>query len=315
MPPTNPLTCFTNAPNCGGGEAEIQFPVVAGNSYFVQVGSRNVSAPNSGAVNIRVLSPPPNDECVNASPLGAGTITGSTLGATTSQQTGSCGSMGSEIWYAFTVPCSGGRLLIDTCGSAFDTSIAVFSGCPGVQLGCNDDAVASGPCAPSLDSYVELDGLTAGRLIYIAVGGFLGQKGTFQLNVSCDYVHRWTVPLGAGSLRLENVNGPANAFAFSAITLDILHPGLPPSMSFPNGWFFGVPMGEDELLTQINWPGFLPFAGFLDGTGYLLNFTLPAGTTSALAGAATVWSVGVALDPATGFTTIADVTPPKAFPL
>ena len=162
---------------------------------------------------------------------------------------------------------------------------------------------------------MEITGVTAGQVVYIAVGGFGGATGAFNLNIKCDYAHAWTVPVGPGSIQLENVDGPANAIAFSAITVDILHPGLPANVNFPNGWFFGVPIGFGELQLEISWPGGLPFTGVLDGSGYLLNFTLPAGTTTGLAGFATIWSVGVALDPATGFASIGDTTDPTAFAL
>jgi hypothetical protein len=152
-------------------------------------------------------------------------------------------------------------------------------------------------------------------VIYIAMGGFAAQTGAWTLNIKCDYAHSWTAPVGAGSIQLENVDGPAGAIAFSAVTLDILHPGLAANVNFPNGWFFGVPMGFAELQAQISWPGGLPFTGLLDASGYLLNFTLPAGSVSGLSGIATVWSVGVALDPATGFSSIGDLTIPTAYPL
>ena len=206
-------------------------------------------------------------------------------------------------------------MIIDTCGSSFDTVIAVFDNCPGNELGCNSDAAGVGNCQNTLQSYLEITGVTAGQVVYIAVGGFGGATGAFNLNVKCDYSHAWTVPVGPGSIQLENVDGPANAIAFSAITVDILHPGLPGNATFPNGWFFGVPIGFGELQLEISWPGGLPFTGVLDPAGYLLNFTLPAGTTTGLAGVATIWSVGVALDPATGFASIGDTTDPTAFAL
>jgi hypothetical protein len=113
---------------------------------------------------------------------------------------------------------------------------------------------------------------------------------------------------------LENFHGPANAAAFSAITLDALHPGLQPGASFPNGWFYGVPLGFGELAQQLAWPGGAPFLGLLTSGGYMLNLSLPAGATTALTGT-TVWSVGVAFDPLTGFASVVDTTAPTAFTL
>lgn len=314
-PPTTQLTCNNGAPNCGfPGGAEIQFNVVAGSTYYVQVGDWQNSIASSGAVNIVVVLPPANDDCTGAIPIGLGTTTGTNVGATNSPQTGNCGFMGAEVWYAFTVPCSG-KFIVDTCGSSFDTEIAVFDNCPGNQIGCNADAGSVGNCQFTSQSYVEINGVTTGQVVYIAVGGFGGNTGTFNLNIKCSYSHLWTVPSGPGSIQLENVDGPPNAIAISVITLDYLHAGLPGNVTFPNGWFFGIPIDYFEFLTQISWPGGLPFASILDGSGYSLNLTLPTGTVSGLSGIATVWSVGVALDPATGFASIADRTDPTAYAL
>jgi hypothetical protein len=48
----------------------------------------------------------------------------------------------STVWYSFT-PGTDGDLAVDTLGSGYDTTLAVFTGSPGnlVEVGCNDDAV------------------------------------------------------------------------------------------------------------------------------------------------------------------------------
>jgi hypothetical protein len=311
--PTGEIACADGSPNCGG-ESEVQFSVTAGQTYFVSVGTWGSPSANTGALNIAIILPPANDDCANAIPISTGLTTGTNIGASTASPSGSCGMTG-EVWYSLVVPCTGGKLILDTCGSSFDTTLSVWDNCGGVELGCNDQAGSIGNCQFTSQSYLEVTGLSAGQTVYIAVGGWNGNTGSFNLNVVCEYVHLWTVPAGPGSVQLENVDGPANSLAFSAVTLDLLHPGLPANQTFPNGWFFGVPMGFPELFQQITWPGGLPFTGILGPNGYLFNFALPTGTTSGLAGIATVWSVGVAFDPLTGFATVGDTTDPTAFPL
>ena len=195
-----------------------------------------------------------------------------------------------------------------------DTTIMVYDTCGGVEIACDDDAFANecgfGNTLASATSFAA----TAGTTYFLNVGGWMGDLGPITFTIEFNYRHVWTTT-GVGDIQLENVEGPGNALAFSAITLDLVHPGLPANQTFPNGWFFGVPMGFPELFQQITWPGGLPFTGILDPCGYLFNFALPAGTTTGLAGLATIWSVGVAFDPLTGFATVGDTTAPTAFPL
>jgi hypothetical protein len=314
-PPTTELICSDGAPQCGVAQSEVAFPVVSGTTYYLQVQGWAPGTAISGAIAIVETLPPVNDDCAGALPIAANVpVVASNGTATTSVPTSSCGIPTGDLWYSFTSPCSG-SIVIETCGSGgFDTVVSAWDNCGGIELACNDDAT-TGDCAGTLMSYIELTGVAQGQTIYISVSGWNGGTGTFTLNVHCKYTHLWTTPAGPGSIQLENVDGPANSLAFSAVTLDLLHPGLPANQTFPNGWFFGVPMGFPELFQQITWPGGLPFTGILDPAGYLFNFVLPGGTTSGLAGLATIWSVGVAFDPLTGFATVSDATDPTAFPL
>jgi hypothetical protein len=312
--PSGQLACADGSPQCGVGESEIQFQVIAGQSYYVQVGTWGFASPNSGAVSLAFLLPPTNDDCGTAIPLSYGANGPfSNVGASPSSPQGSCG-LGADpdVWFSFFANCTG-NMIVDTCGAGMDTWISVWDNCPGLgfEVACNDDNQAT--CGTFGPSYLSIP-ITAGTTYYINVGGWNGQQGNFTLNISCTYVHSWTVPSGPASIQLENVDGPPNALAYSAITLDILHPGLQPAVSFPNGWFYGVPMGLIEVAQQITWPGGLPFVGFLDGSGYMLNFTLGAGSTTGLTGA-TIWSVGVAYDPLTGFASVGDTTDPTSFTL
>jgi hypothetical protein len=125
-----------------------------------------------------------NNECAGAFAITNGVTAGTTVGSTTSAPTGSCGSMGNDVWYAYTATCTG-TATVSTCpadgGSAtFDSVIAAFSGACGslVQLACNDDSCG-------LQSRITF-AVTAGTTYYIAVGEFQGNNvGTFNLFVGC----------------------------------------------------------------------------------------------------------------------------------
>src|SRR3954469_2646131 len=73
---------------------------------------------------------PPNDDFPGTTISGrSGSVAGTNVGAT--KQTGEPGiagnAGGASIWYTWTAPTTGGYSF-DTCGSDFDTLLAVYSG-------------------------------------------------------------------------------------------------------------------------------------------------------------------------------------------
>ncbi len=93
-----------------------------------------------------------------------------------------------DVWYEYTSSCFG-ILTIDTCGSAFDTALAVYSeligACPpaaGTQIACNNNSNSCG--AGSLQSEVTV--LTeVGETYLIRVGGHNGQSGKGIVAIRC----------------------------------------------------------------------------------------------------------------------------------
>lgn len=120
------------------------------------------AGPGSGVVDIggRVLAPshiapaalPLGDVCTQALPAHPGDNGASFAGATPSSAASPCGpdAAGPDLWwrYTFDDTCSG-PLTISTCGSTFDTVLAVYDGAScqplGTLLACSDDA--PGSCA------------------------------------------------------------------------------------------------------------------------------------------------------------------------
>jgi len=320
--------------SCNGGQAcRTQVNCTVGQTVYVAVAGF-LGSQGTFDLHVEEFASAPGNTCANAIPLsGSGTffVDTTTDGIAPDGFTPSCMNGGTTAmtngnyvgaWFAWTAPCSG-TVQFNTCATTNffggnDTAIMVYDNCPlasGVEIACDDNATAAA-CGPN----VQLQSATSfavigGNTYYLSCGGWQGDQGPINFTIGFDYKHVWSAPVGVDSIQLENVEGPANAIAFSAITVDILHPGLAPAVNFPNGWFFGVPIGFGELQLEITWPGGLPFTGVLDGCGYLLNFTLPAGTTTGLAGLATIWSVGLGLDPATGFASLADTTIPTAYAL
>lgn len=302
--------------SCGNAAPDLQFAVVAGTTYLVQLRTLLGGTTFAGVLGVAVVPHPVNDACAGASPIGVGATIVSTVAATTSPGAATCGgsTATNDVWYSFTPPCSAG-VVIDVCtnGAAVSPMIAVYAGCGGPLLACSANPGWNLPCG-SLPR-LTVPAPPAGVPLLIAAGDAAGSFGTYTIDVRCDYSLRWSQPAGPGTLRLETLDGPSGGFVYAAVTLDVLHPGMPAGTSFPNGWWYGVPMGGPELIAQLTWPGGLPFVGILNPAGYLQHFSGPLGGLSALAGLATIWSVGIALDPLTGFANVADVTPPTAYPL
>jgi Ca2+-binding RTX toxin-like protein len=86
---------------------------------------------------------------------------------------------GASVWYRWTAPSSG-PATVDTCDSDFDTLLAVYTGgsvSSLVEVGSSDDDCISGS-----GGFVEF-AAQAGQLYWIAVDGFEGETGGFDIYV------------------------------------------------------------------------------------------------------------------------------------
>ncbi len=121
------------------------------------------------------IPPPIGDACGNCVQLSTGVAyESSTFGATGTDVTCSTNDT-KDVWHCWTATCTG-RARISTCGSGFDTTLAVYNACNGNQLVCNDDGCTSP--GQSLNSFVQPD-VVAGTTYYIRVAG--------RNNVTCPY--------------------------------------------------------------------------------------------------------------------------------
>lgn len=122
---------------------------------------------------------PENDDCGNALAISAGTLSGSTVGAT-NDGSASCGASPTspDVWYAYTA--SNDEVVVwDTFGSAMDTVLSVHVGCPGAvghhELTCSDDSRGS------LTSLVVHE-MTAGETVLVRLSGAAGATGSYTLS-------------------------------------------------------------------------------------------------------------------------------------
>lgn len=129
----------------------------------------------SASTNTTPPGPPENDECANATPIGEGNFSGTTIGATGAVESGCAFNDVNDVWYVYT-PSQSGDAAILTCESGFDTVLSVYDACDGVQLACNDDGCGTG-------SAVQVS-VTQGVPVYIRIAGYDGARGNYALTVA-----------------------------------------------------------------------------------------------------------------------------------
>ncbi len=129
------------------------------------------------------LFSPAGDVCSDAINIAVdgGPVAGNNSTACANGPDPSCGGVGIiDLWYSFDY--TGGNItLTTTLGTLGDTRLAVFDGCGGTQLACNDDVVQG-----DLSSFISLScaQLNIGSTYLIQVGGYQSLTGAFTLNVT-----------------------------------------------------------------------------------------------------------------------------------
>lgn len=127
------------------------------------------------------LSRPANDSFAGAQVLSgaAGTVTGSTVGATKEPGEPAHGGNpgGASVWYQWTAPANG-TLTVDTFTSGFDTLLEAYTGSAIASL---TPVVANDDDNGTLQSRAGPFTVTAGTTYLIAVDGYSGQAGALAL--------------------------------------------------------------------------------------------------------------------------------------
>ncbi len=162
---------------------------------------------------IHEVLPPSNDDCPTAVLLTDGPHEISSLMATSSGITESCGNFDSDIWFLYTANCTG-VLEISICDASFDTELAVYDyPCPtgpNTALACNNDSCGTG-------SAISVPVIPGGYIVRI--GGVGGAQGTGTLNINCTVPPPCTgdvtppgPPVGNGVVNIDDLVAILNAF-------------------------------------------------------------------------------------------------------
>jgi len=196
----NQLVCKDQSTACGNPSSITCLQVQAATTYLIRVAGYEG---DSGSISL-LLTPavcviPANDDCANALPLGEGAVVSGVIAGATESVVSSCNVEDSyDVWYRYTPP-SNTNVNIATCGSAIDTTLAIFDGCGGTELLCVDDAPICGT-----DAGVENFAVVGGSTYLIRVASYAGARGAFSLGIS---------PVGAPLVTAisPSILGPTNS--------------------------------------------------------------------------------------------------------
>jgi hypothetical protein len=165
------INCNDDGTGCAAFASSLDQALVAGVTVYVRVGGWDGATGATDLVISEAAAPPANDECASAAAIGVGSTDFNTAGATGT--TVACTKFGNaniynDLWYSY-VATGEGNCTISTCGASFDTKIAVFDGCSGALIACNDDSTTCG--ATALQSSLTF-AASCGVTYKISVGAF-----------------------------------------------------------------------------------------------------------------------------------------------
>lgn len=186
---------------CGSGSvrSSVTFRANSGTTYRIAVdGATRESGTAEGAISLNwsLTAEPPNNDLANAQLISGllGRETGTNVGADKEVDTapdpdvpepphaGNGG--GASIWYRWTAPQSG-QFFFFTCGSSFDTLLAIYTGSTLptlIGVASNDDnSSVCGNTAPSNVNSAVVFNASSGVTYRIAVDGFNGATGSVIL--------------------------------------------------------------------------------------------------------------------------------------
>lgn len=190
------LACNDNAPAgsaCDGiaSLSTIAMRLEAGQNYLLRAAIVG-DAPGAFSVGVRALAPV-NDTCDTALPVTLGLVTFDNLAAGSDGSTFlGCGlgfnTLDNDVWFRFVAPAAG-PVVISSCGSEFDTAIAVLDGAtgcssPATAIACDDNFDCDQlPATPDTGSRVVFEA-AAGQAYFVRVGSRVGGRGPGELRIS-----------------------------------------------------------------------------------------------------------------------------------
>jgi Divergent InlB B-repeat domain len=265
------------AAGCRASDSEVQLTATAGTTYRIAVDGKGGG---SGGVQLRLEGPATNDQLGKPGALGGG-LPAWTLGSNrfATKQVGepdhAGSSGGASVWFKWTAPRSG-PVSVSTCGSSFDTLLAVYTGASFgsfTQVQSNDDG--SGKCGPQ--SKLSFDAVA--NVVYkIAVDGKAGAQGTIDLKVDAR-------PDNDDFSGAEKIPSSLGWYWPGSTTLATKQAGEPDHAGDPGGhsvWFSWTPIESGVVEIEACTATFDPLLALY--TGSAVDGLTPVATTNASLG-------------------------------
>jgi hypothetical protein len=296
-PPPGSIDEIACAVSNDGEEPSLSFEAEANQVYWIQAGGRNGAGGNTivWADCEPQPCPPENDSYywnnyfIDAPGSMPFTLELDTSTATTEDgEPRSCGNMGKTVWFRLFTSLGSMPIVIDTSGSDYDASVAVYSSPYELPIDQLDSTrIACG------DSHVSFDSRQNDE-VFIQVGGRDGAGGTLRLRIDCrDFCPPYN----------DNIASAEYLYATSWSTRETrgatLEPGEPqPCGNIGKTVWFNLPGGAGEyhldagtsdfpaVIAVYGWEGFSPPGGMQniacsttgsldletrDGFGYLVQ--------------------------------------------
>lgn len=195
--PNTAIVCNDDSNTCATNSLQsvVTFAAAANTTYRIRVGGydadgNGAGVPLSGAGQITVTPPAgclANDLCAGATTVNSGATPFDSSGALTDgntecASTGGYTNIGKDLWFRWTNGNTAGTATVNTCGSAFDTKLAIYASCPAganAAIACNDNDAA---CTNG-GSQIQFSA-GANTTYFIRVGGAtaaLGGVGTLNI--------------------------------------------------------------------------------------------------------------------------------------
>ncbi len=170
---------------CNPSASAADLEVAAGTQYKIRVGLQSgVSGPF--VLNAALVAA--NDNCYQAEWVNSGSVVTGNLSIAGNDGSASCSSSTGDrdVWYRWSASNCSSRLTLDTCGSAVDTVLSVYSGNCGAltEIACNDDQGSQGPCPAQASSSHISTAISPGQQYWIRLAGKNGAAGPFSLSVN-----------------------------------------------------------------------------------------------------------------------------------
>jgi hypothetical protein len=200
------LACNDDATGCPN-RSLVNVNLNAGTLYYVRVGEWGTVTPTANTFYVTVQPPLPpatNDDCPAATAIVDGpNLNLTNSGASPSADPATCATFLDDVWFYYVATRTGVASFSTGCGGTFDTVMAVYDNCGGVELGCNDNTAG----CPTGGSTVTVN-IVLGNIYFVRVGvKVAGVSSPFSLSVTEPPANDECVAALPVSL---GINGPFN---------------------------------------------------------------------------------------------------------